>query len=316
MKKQYFFSFILAILSFITVKNIEKTGVERYHFIQSPVFQKENGWFDFAQPEYILSLPFELREISGVTDFTFNQIACVQDEDGIIYVYDLYTNSIVKRIPFGEAGDYEGLTLVDSNFYVLRSDASLFKVSQFSDSLISVKNEQLSLPSWNNEGLCYDAKDKRLLVAPKSKLGKGPEYKGLRAIYEIGLEDGRLNESPLFMIDVEELKDFAMERNLPLPMKGGNVLTDSLEIELKFMPSSLSVHPKTDDIYVISAVDQTMAVFDKKGTILNFISLDPSVFNKPEGITFLQNGDMIITNEGQMGTPTLVRLNWRIDGRQ
>jgi hypothetical protein len=316
MKKQYFFSFVLAILSFITVKNIEKAGIERYHFIQSPVFQKENGWFDFSDPEYILSLPFELREISGLTDYAFNQIACVQDEDGIIYVYDLYNNSIVRRIPFGEGGDYEGLTLVDSTFYVLRSDASLFKVNQLSDSVVNVNNDQLSLPSWNNEGLCFDKVDNRLLVAPKSKIGKGPEYKGLRAIYEISLKDGRLKEQPLFMIDINRIQEFAIAHNIPLPVAGGNVLTDSLNIDLKFMPSSLSVHPKTDEIYVISAVDRTMAVFDKQGEIKNFMMLDPSIFNKPEGITFLQNGDMIITNEGQMGVPTLVRLNWRIDGRE
>lgn len=315
MKKQVYFSFILAILSFITVKKIEKVGADRYHFIQSPVFQKENGWFNFEEPEYILSLPFELREVSGLTNFSAHEIACVQDEDGIIYIYDLLSNSIVKRIPFGQAGDYEGLTLVDSTFYILRSDAALFKTSNFKDSVLSVENVQLSLPSWNNEGLCYDERENRLLISPKSKLGKGPENKGLRAIYEVDLEDGKLNTTPVFMINVMQMQEFAIERNIPLPVKGGNALTDSLDFNLKFMPSSLAVHPKTDDIYIISAVDQTMAVFTKSGELINFMMLDPVRFNKPEGITFLDNGDMIITNEGQMGAPTLLRFNWNIGGK-
>lgn len=314
MKKQVYFSFILAILSFITVKKIQKVGVEQYHFIQSPVFQKENGWFNFLEPEYMLSLPFELREISGLTDYSYDQIACVQDEDGIIYIYDLNSNSIIERIPFGSAGDYEGLTLVDSTFYILRSDATLFTVKSLNDSLI-VDSARLSIPTWDNEGLCFDQRDNRLLVAPKSKLGKGPEFKDQRAIYQIDLADKNLKETPLFMISVNEIMEFALERNIPLPTREVHSLTDSLNYHLKFMPSSVSVHPKTDEVYVISAIDRTMAVFEKSGKLLNFVTLDPTFFNKPEGITFLPNGDMIITNEGQMGTPTLLRFNWRISGK-
>ena len=314
MKKQVYFSFILAILSFITVQKIHKVGVEQYHFIQSPVFQKENGWFNLLEPEYMLSLPYELREISGLTDFNYDQIACVQDEDGIIYIYDLNSNSIIERIPFGTSGDYEGLTKVDSIFYVLRSDASLFTVKNLNDS-IQIDSTRLGVPSWNNEGLCYDERDNRLLIAPKSKLGKGPEFKDSRAIYQVKLDGKSLKETPLFMISVTEIMNFALERNIPLPMKEVHNFSDSLDYHLKFYPSSLSVHPKTDDIYVISAIDRTMAVFEKSGKLVNFITLDPTLFNKPEGITFLPNGDMIITNEGQMGTPTLLRFNWKISGK-
>jgi len=39
--------------------------------------------------------------------------------------------------------------------------------------------------------------------------------------------------------------------------------------------------------------------------------LDPRVFNKAEGITFMENGDMLITNEGQDHRPTLLRFNYQ-----
>lgn len=38
--------------------------------------------------------------------------------------------------------------------------------------------------------------------------------------------------------------------------------------------------------------------------------LNPLVFNKPEGITFFENGDMMISNEGQHKKPTLLRFNY------
>jgi hypothetical protein len=40
--------------------------------------------------------------------------------------------------------------------------------------------------------------------------------------------------------------------------------------------------------------------------MLHMEKLNPAMFNKPEGITFFANGDMLITNEGQEGSPTLL----------
>jgi hypothetical protein len=36
--------------------------------------------------------------------------------------------------------------------------------------------------------------------------------------------------------------------------------------------------------------------------------LDPEMFNKSEGIAFYENGDMLITNEGQDKKPTLLHF--------
>lgn len=307
MSKQIYFSFIIVALSFITVKRIQKAGVDQYQIFHN-IFQKEDGWFNFKKPNLQLNLPFELREISGLTDYSENEIACVQDENGIIFIYNLISDSIVEQYHFGENGDYEGLTRVDSTFFVLRSDATLMEVG-FPYDTTNIISTKLDIPTWDNEGLCLDERNNRLLVAPKSKLGKGPEYKDTRAIYSIDLATKKLNEKPLFLISISEIEAFANAHNLPLPQKIAKNSTDSIS-SLKFMPSSLAVHPKSDEIYIISAVDQTMAVYDKSGKLMNYMRLDPLVFNKPEGITFMKNGDMIITNEGQMGTPTLLKFNW------
>lgn len=307
MSKQFYFSFVLAALSFITVKRIQKAGAEQYHFLQT-IFQKEDGWFNFKKPTFILDLPFELREISGLTDFSNNEIACVQDENGIIFIYNIDSDSIIGQYNFGSKGDFEGLTRVDSTYYVLRSDATLLEIQYPWDST-NVTETKLNIPTRDNEGLCYDERDNRLLLAPKSKMGKGEHLKNIRAIYAIDLVSKELNETPLFLINTDEIVDFANAHAIPLPQKLSKQSSDSISA-LKFMPSSLAVHPKTDEIYIISAIDHTLAVYNKKGTILNFMYLDPVLFNKPEGITFLQNGDIVITNEGQMGRPTLLKFDW------
>lgn len=307
MSKQFYFSFVIVALSFITVKRLQEAGVDHFQFLQS-IFHKENGWFNFKKPDFVLNLPFELREISGLTDQSNSEIACVQDENGILFIYNLENDSIIHQYNFGKDGDYEGLTRVDSTYFILRSDATLIELSAPWDST-SIIETKLSIPTLDNEGLCFDERDNRLLIAPKSKLGKGPDLKDSRAIYSIDLTTKKLNETPLFVINIAEIEAFANANNLMLPQRLQKNSNDSISA-LKFMPSSIAVHPRTDEIYIISAVDHTLAVFDKKGKIVSYMKLDEKLFNKPEGITFLENGDLIITNEGEFGVPTLLKFSW------
>jgi hypothetical protein len=49
-------------------------------------------------------------------------------------------------------------------------------------------------------------------------------------------------------------------------------------------------------------------IFDADGELVTLELLDANLFNKAEGITFLPNGDMFISNEGQQHKPTLLRF--------
>ena len=307
MKKQVNYSIAIVVLSFIAVKHLRKVGLDYYEHIQVNLEQL-TGFYDFTSPDKISLLPFELREISGLTDYSNNEIACIHDEAGIIFIYDLNKDSISKQFHFEKLGDFEGLTKVGSTFYALRSDATLFEILPPYDST-SVKKMKLNLSSWDHEGLCFDERENRMLIAPKSKMGKGPEYKDIRSIYAIDLATLSMDENPIISINVSELENFAKTKHLPLPMRLNKQKGDSVSA-LKFMPSSISVHPITDELYIISAVDKTMAVYTKSGELKNYIMLNPKMFNKPEGITFLPDGTMIITNEGEMGQPTLLRFSW------
>ena len=308
MKRQFFHSIALVILSFITVKHIQKAGIDHYRLFQTQSVQ-HSGFYLFNSPTSIHHLPFELREVSGLTDYTTTQIACIQDEAGIIFIYDLEKDSIISQFNFSRFGDYEGLTRVQTTFFALRSDATLFEISAPYDSL-SVRSEALNLTSWDHEGLCFDERLNRLLIAPKSKMGKGAEFKDIRAIYAYDLVSKTLGEKPILTINLNEIESFAKSHQLSLPMKAGRIGSDSLSA-LKFMPSSLAVHPITDEIYIISAVDQTLVVYSKSGNLLNYVRLNPKIFNKPEGITFLSDGTLLVTNEGQMGTPSLLTFSWK-----
>ena len=82
--------------------------------------------YDLHKPSQRWKLPKELEEISGLSFFAKNQLACIQDEDGIFYVYDLKKQSIVRKDQFGKKGDYEAVEVVEDTAYVLESNGDIF----------------------------------------------------------------------------------------------------------------------------------------------------------------------------------------------
>ncbi|MBI3136816.1 MAG: hypothetical protein HYZ14_19230 [Bacteroidetes bacterium] len=268
-----------------------------------PVAGKQQQGFDLTRPVSVQTLPLELLEISGLTDISENKIACVQDEKGIIYTYNITTQKIETQIAFAPDSDYEGLTRVGDVLYTLSSDGTLFETKMVRKKP-QTKTYALHLPSADNEGLCYDEKNHRLLIAPKSKLGKGPEFKDTRAIFIFDLRKKELEREPLFYFSVEEIYALAASKNLepdPVLKKNGEP-----KIQQNFRPSSLAVHPQTGAIYIISAEDFGLAIFSETGELKNYFALDKTRFTKSEGITFLPNGQLVITNEGVDGNATLL----------
>jgi len=52
-------------------------------------------------------------------------------------------------------------------------------------------------------------------------------------------------------------------------------------------------------------------VFSPKGKIKKIYLLNPLIFNKPEGLAFLANGDLYISNEGKHEKPTLLFFQYK-----
>ena len=52
-------------------------------------------------------------------------------------------------------------------------------------------------------------------------------------------------------------------------------------------------------------------VFDATGGIEYAEKLNPILLNRPEGLAFFENGDMLISNESGNKYPTILRFNYR-----
>jgi uncharacterized protein YjiK len=255
-------------------------------------------------------LPDTLHEVSGITEVDKNTLACIQDENGIVFIYDIRANEIKRQIKFGADGDYEGIARVNNTLYVLRSDGVLFQIKDFMTTSKSTKSYRTGVPASNNEGLCYDAENHRLLIAAKGKVGKGPEYKNRREIYSFDLKTMKLDQNPAIVFDVEQIAAFAISSGISLPTrtkKKGEII----EPFLKFTTSAIAIHPISNELYLLSSTDHLLMIFDITGKIKHIEKLNTLHFNKPEGIIFLENGDVLISNEGQDHHPTLLRFNYK-----
>lgn len=269
---------------------------------------KGQSSYQFSNPCAFYTLPDTLYEISGLTDVDSSHVGCVQDEKGMIFLYNLYEAKIDSRSSFYFDGDYEGITRVNNDMFVLRSDGYLFRMKDYMRGTVVAKDSfATQIPINNNEGLCYDERNNILLIAAKGRIKKSKETRDLRFIYGFRLDSLFMIDTAILVIDIDNIASKMKEKgmNVSYTMKKNGELKYE---NLRFMPSSIAVHPLSDRFYILSAIDRLLVILNRSGLIEDVIELSPLLFPKPEGITFLPNGDMLISNEGNGGKANLMRF--------
>ena len=198
------------------------------------------------------------------------------------------------------------MEITNEVLYVLRSDGELFEVVNFKSDSPQTNKYTTGIPADNSEGLCYDPQEHCLLITSKDKPDNKKKDKHWRYIYRFNLETKRLSKEPLFEVDLAQLENFAERHNIPRPVKEKH--GETKEKKLHFKTSAVAIQPGTNDIYILSAKEFLLYVFTKQGNLRGIVALDHRKFPQAEGICFLPDNTMIITNEGGDGLPTLLRF--------
>ncbi len=257
-----------------------------------------------------LVLPAILHEISGITILGSTTVACIQDENGILFLYDINRSRIRKQIPFGLNGDYEGICRVNNTLYILRSDGVIFEIENYTSEKLHVKEYKTGIPAINNEGLCYDLENNRLLIGSKGKINRDPLNKDKRLIYEFNLKTKLLNQMPVLNININDINLSAKLKGIAF-LKKKNKNGDLIEVGFKLNTSEIAIHPITKQLYVLSSTDHCLFIFNLNGNLEVIEPLNPNLFNKAEGLSFFPNGDMLISNEGQAHQPTMLKFKYQ-----
>lgn len=236
------------------------------------------------------NLPIILEEVSGIAFIDKERIAAVQDEEGIIFIYNLKNRDIEKQIPFGENGDYEGIALVGATAYVLRSDGAIFEVQNFQEEGRTVTMFDTGLEAvYNSEGLCYDASGKRLLIAIKDKAGD--EYK---PVFAFDLKTKTIQKEPAFKIYFDDPVFDVLDQ------KTSHVL---------IRPSEINIHPETGNIYILEGKVPKLLILDPKGNPIELYIFDLMQFPQAEGLAFSPDGELYISNESNNNPPNILKVN-------
>ncbi|MDT0641759.1 hypothetical protein RM553_02840 [Zunongwangia sp. F363] len=239
-------------------------------------------------------LPYELEEVSGITWLSNDKICCIQDEDGIIFVYNLKTSTIEKEIEFAGDGDYEGITVDGKNAFVVRSDGTIYEVRDFLEGEPEVDKIKTGLTKKQNiESICVDKLGHRLLLGVKDEEKNSDRYKG---IYAYDLKNDHFQDKPLFRID---MKDEVFDE------------IDEDDPEKVMSPSGIAINPESDEFYIVDGRRPKILIMSPDGNAERIIFLDEDEFAQPEGITFSPSGKLYISNEASGGIPNILEIEIR-----
>ena len=163
MKKQYFFSFVLATLSFVAAKSLEEVGVERYYFQKATNFQKEDGYFDLVNPSKVSSFPMGVASFSDVTMLDSTHLVGIEPINGSVVLIDLNNNSISSQLSLGSEFQFVDISRMDSTLILLDSESKVhFLLPPYDSTSYVSRNE--TKENFITSGICFHQSTKRLFL--------------------------------------------------------------------------------------------------------------------------------------------------------
>lgn len=248
------------------------------------------AFYNLKEPNEVWKLPKVLNEISGISLLTQEKIICVNDEQGKLFIYDLKNKTIAKKIPFAKKGDYEDVAIKGNTAFVLRSDGTIFEISNFSNTFTTIENKTFLRKKDDAEGLFFDEDNNRLLIVCKGNSNnKNDNY--TRLVYEFMLKDNHLNSAPVLTVSQNEINKTYNLKNI-------------------VAPSGIAIHPISKNIFILSSVNKILAEYTQDGKLQKIYSLNYPHFQQPEGISFDKNGDLFISNEAKKDKSNILKFNY------
>lgn len=239
--------------------------------------------YSLEKPTLKMEMPKNLKEISGLSFYKENQLACVNDEKGSVFIYDLQLQKVVETIDIGKNGDYEGIEVVDEEIFIMKSNGKIkgFRISDGSERKIDCSDKDVK----EYEGLSYHPQTRSLLLVTKEK---DKDKNDKKTIYAYSLATEKFD------------KYLTIDEDIVRGSDGKKT----------FAPSGIAVHPITGELFVISSQGKKLLVLSPEGEKNTLIELNAETFVQPEGICFTPNGDLYISSEGTDANGYILKFDY------
>lgn len=239
-------------------------------------------------------LDLKLKEISGIVwSKERSEFIAHNDEQGKIFFLDKETKFIKSEASFAGKGDYEDIAMANGKIYILKSNGAITKFMQDSTGkTYGVEVGKVGLSGLNDfESMYFDDIRKALIIICKNCSMDDKSSVSAFAFYP---DSTGFDESPVFTINADEVRKLA-------PQKSS-----------KFQPSAAAIHPVLNKLFIISSASSQLVIADRDGNPESVYHLSKKLFPQPEGLTFKNNGDMYISNEGVASKGTLLKFTYKL----
>jgi hypothetical protein len=239
------------------------------------------GYPEANKREFVLD--DDLLEISGLALLDSNRIGAVNDEKGDLYIVNL-SDGTHTSTKFAGKGDYEELTKTDSAWFILESNGDLHELALNSDDHKKYKFDLEKKIEF--ESMVWYRKLNKLVIISKEQRKRRDRI----VAYSFDLASREFDRKPFFHISFKDI--FTKLENYNAECK----------------PSAAAINPVNNKLYIIASVGKLLMECNMKGRIEKIYKLNPNHFPQPEGISFANNGDMYISNEGLEGKATILKF--------
>lgn len=230
-------------------------------------------------------LPSRLSEVSGLALTDDGRLFAMDDEKAAIYELDIERRRLVKAFALGSPilrGDFEGIAVVDASIYLISSAGDLFVASEGED------GEQVDFEQYDTGA------------------GEYCEIEGLAAIRRHLLivckqAHGDRESLPILFWSLAE-KTLDESATIELPMKK---ITAGIG-KRRVNPSGIAVDPQTGNLLLVAARQHALIELTAEGKFIGALRLPMSRRHRqPEGIEIMQDGRLLIADEGGSHKPRL-----------
>ena len=256
----------------------------------------DSEMYDYSKPR-IIDLPEAVDEISGIAYYPKDtSVFAIIDEDGMLFKIPIMNPTATKQWRFDKKRDYEDIVLKDSTFYVLVSNGDIETIHFKGDSIYTQKSDfsKRSKKANEYEALYYNNDSANLIMVCKE------------------CEDDTKKTFSLYSYNIygaNEYKPYLTIDAVPIAKQLG-------QEKIHIKASAAAINPVTEDLYILSTVNNAMIILSNKGVFRKLYKLDPGIYKQAEGIAFTPQGDMIISNEyAETGFATLLILKNKLKGR-
>lgn len=253
----------------------------------------------FQKPVKYIELDEILDEISGLEYFGNDQLICINDEVGTLFIIDLKSSEIVEKINFDVKGDFEGIACNNKLIYAITSEGLLYEINY--DKNRKPQSYQIDIEGKEIESLTYY--NGKIYTMTK-QIDDAKEM----IVYSLDPANLKSKIKKEFSIDLQTIKNFLAKDEDESILKEFTKFISGDDIYNFVRPSGIAFDQKTNHLLILSHHNRFLLETDTKGMLHKIIYLSSDKFYQPEGIAVAPDGRIYISNESRGHKPNILQF--------